>query len=193
MQTTNQQNSKTRVYSWTISLLLTAGILLLIIGCAAWLNPWHIFIRLLKGLGYAWIASGTFLLFHALLNSTGLKESKWLQAESCTDLLFGILFVLNPLLSAAIFPLLVGCWMIARGLLKILMSKILKQVITGWKIILTMGIFSTVCGLLVTCYPFKKFSDMTSVMSLFAIILGIFYLYDAVRFWKREDTLLAIV
>ena len=90
-----------------------------------------------------------------------------------------------PVLAGA---LLIGPWMIAKGILKILAAVNLKM-IRGRIFIFLAGFLSVVFGLLIIFYPFAKANGITVFLGLFALIIGTLYIVDSIRYRKLSDTL----
>jgi uncharacterized membrane protein HdeD (DUF308 family) len=74
-------------------------------------------------------------------------------------------------------------WLIA------VVAAITIRQIRGWIFILIAGLISITFGLLIICYPMKRASGITVFIGFFALIMGILYVFDAVRFRKYAYTL----
>jgi len=173
--------------------MLIAGIILIFIGISALVEPWLTFINVIKYAGFALLLSGIFVIIHAITIKSIAGEAKWLIMEGGLDLVFGLTLILNPLLTVIAFPLLIGCWILLRGIIKIVASLTLSRLIKAWVFIFTIGIISAGFGLLMICLPFGRRNEIGLTMSIFSILMGVLYVYDAFRFRKMEDTIIAII
>ena len=176
---------KTSNYWW---LLTIAGGILICLGIFSLLSPLNAYIFLVNFSGITLLLNGIFLIVIASKSSSALREKEWLLAEGVLDILFAACLLFNPLMTFLTFALLIGPWMIGKGILKTLAALSLKQ-IRGWIFILLAGIISIVFGFLIIFYPLQKASGITIFIGFFALIMGSLYVFDSIRFRKAAYTL----
>lgn len=176
---------KSSNYWW---LLTIAGGMLIALGIFCLLSSLNAFIFLVHYSGLTLLLNGIFLFVVSVKSSSALKEKEWLLAESILDILFAACLLFNPFMTFIAFALLIGPWMIGKGILKTLAAIKLKQ-IRGWIFILLAGMISIVFGLLIILYPLKKANGITIFIGSFALIMGVLYLFDSIRFKKSAYTL----
>ena len=169
-------------------LILTGGIFLGI-GILALIDPLSSYLKLVKFTGIGLLVNGALLLVISAVNSKAPRERIWMQAESVLHMLFGILFVFNPLLSFIALPYFIGSWIFLVGVLKILAALVLRASIRGWKFILGVGLLCMVFGILLLDSPFVKANGFTALIGAFGITMGLLYIIDAFRYRKMEETL----
>ena len=172
-------------YWW---LLTIAGGILISVGIFCLLSSLNAYIFLVHNSGFMLLLNGIFIMVVSYKSSSALNEKEWLLAESVLDLLFATCLLFNPFMTFVAFSLLIGPWMIGKGILKALAATRLKQ-IRGRIFILMAGILSIVFGLLIIFYPLKKASGITVFVGFFALIMGSLYVFDSIRFKKSAYTL----
>ena len=91
------------------------------------------------------------------------------------------------------FPLIIGIWIMVRGLIKVIISLTLKPRLNGWRVVLVIGILSVLFGALLITDPFGSKQSVTIAFAVFAIVIGILYIFDSFRFRRMEDTIIAIM
>jgi uncharacterized membrane protein HdeD (DUF308 family) len=169
-------------------LLTIAGGILIALGIFSLLRPLNAYIFLAHYSGLALLLNGILLMIASYTSSCAYTEKKWLLAESVLDILFAACLLFNPFMTFVAFALLIGPWMIGKGILKTLVAINLKQ-IRGRIFIFLAGLLSIVFGLLIILYPLKKANGITIFLGLFALIIGSLYVFDSIRYRKLSDTL----
>ena len=138
--------------------------------------------------GLALLLNGILLMMVAYKSAAPLKEKKWLLAESVLDILFAACLLFNPFMTFLAFALLIGPWMIGKGILKAIAACILNH-ISGRVFIFLAGLVSIIFGLLIIFYPLEKANGITILLGSFALIIGVLYVFDSIRYRKLPDTL----
>jgi len=170
-------------------LLIVTGSIFLGIGILAFIDPLSSYMKLVKFNGIALLLNGALLMVISAVNAKRLRERLWMQAESIVHMLFGILFLFNPLLAFIALPYFIGTWILLVGILKMMASLALKKTVRGWAYILAVGALCTLFGLLLLFSPFVRSNDATLLIGIFGVTMGGLYLVDAFRFRKMEETL----
>jgi len=169
-------------------LLTIAGGILIAIGVFCMLSPLRAYVFLSHYSGLALLVNGILLMVVSYYHSGTFKEKEWLLAESVLDILFAACLLFNPFMTFIAFAILIGPWMIGKGILKMLAAIRLK-LIRGRIFIFLAGLLSVVFGLLIIFYPLAKASGITIFLGLFALIMGTLYVFDSIRYRKLSDTL----
>lgn len=183
--------SKIKYSSWW--LLLVAGTVLILIGIFAIIQPWSTYVYLVKYLGFALLLSSMLLFIHAFATKTLIGEAKWLIMEGMADLALAAILIFNPFLAIVAFPLLIGTWIIARGIIKILHYTFLLKPVYGADSILLVGLISVISGMLIIMFPTVKTHGVGYAICIFALFSGGLYIFNAIRFKKFENTLVALL
>jgi len=113
--------------SLTCWLLILTGGIFLGMGILAFIDPFSSYLKLVKFSGIGLLLNGAFLLIVSAVNTRNPRGRIWMQAESIVHMLFGLLFLFNPLLSFIALPYFIGVWILLVGLLKILAALALRK------------------------------------------------------------------
>ncbi|MDP4212705.1 MAG: DUF308 domain-containing protein [Bacteroidota bacterium] len=173
----------------TAWLLMVIGFVFVAIGVFVFLFPWHAYYRLTKYTGILLLLNAILLLYIAISRTRNARERNWILAESIIDFLFVMIFFFNALLSFFALPFFIGLWMGFVGGLKVAASLALKKVLKGWGFILSEGIVSVLFSIWVFNGPSPKAIGITIPIGLFALLMGAFNIFEALRFKKTESTL----
>ena len=169
-------------------LLTIAGGILITLGIFCLTSPLRAYVFLTHYSGLALLLNGILLMIVSYKSLDTLSEKEWLLTESVLDILFAACLLFNPFMTFIAFAILIGPWMIGKGILKILAAIKLKS-IRGRVFIFFAGLLSVVFGLLIIFYPLEKANGITIFLGLFALIIGTLYVFDSIRYRKLSDTL----
>ena len=97
-------------------LLLLNGILFLILGVISLAYPVTALFSVAVYIGVVALVAGIGSIVVALSNMR-VRSWGWRLLEGVIDVIFGLLMLGNPLLSAAMIPVLIGIWVFVRGLM----------------------------------------------------------------------------
>lgn len=182
---------KVKYSSWW--LLFIAGIILILIGIFGIIQPRSTFLYLVKYLGFALLLSSVLLFIHAFSTKTLKTEHRWLIAGGVTDMVLAGLLIFNPLLTVVAFPLLIGSWMVLRGIIKILHYTFGSKAVFGSGSILVVGIISLFSGILIVMLPKNQGDGLSMTLSIVALLGGGMYIFDAIRYKRFEHTIVALL
>ena len=180
-----------RYNSWW--LLLIAGIILIIIGVLGIIQPWNTFLYLVKYLGFALMLSSFLLFIYAFSTKILEGERRWLTAEGLIDMVLAVLLIFNPFLSVVAFPLLIGIWIVVRGVIKVLHYALVSRAVFGSTSILVVGIISLVSGILIMVLPNDQGHGLSITLSILSLLGGGLYIFDAIRYMKHQHTIVALL
>ncbi len=99
---------------WWLTLLV--GILSLIVGFIVLVNPVSSYLTIALWLGVVVFISGIMGLWQSFSSNNRFVSRGWLIIASIADLFIGVALMLNTMLSAAMLPILLGVWMLYRGI-----------------------------------------------------------------------------
>jgi uncharacterized membrane protein HdeD (DUF308 family) len=182
---------KVRYSSWW--LLLIAGIILILIGVFGIIQPLNTFLYLVKYLGFALMLSSLLLFIHVFSTKTLKGEHRWLIADGLIDMVLAVLLIFNPFLSVIAFPLLIGSWLVIRGVIKILHYAFVSRLVFGSVSILIVGIISLISGILIMVLPNDQGHGLSITLSIVALLGGGLYIFDAIRYKRFEHTIIALL
>jgi len=129
-------------------LLLLNGILFLILGVISLAYPVTALFSVAVCIGVVALVAGIGSIVGALSNMR-IRGWGWRLLEGVIDVIFGLLMLGNPLLSAAMIPVLIGIWVFVRGLMYVADSLAWRRRGSGdWSRYLIVGILLLVLGFL---------------------------------------------
>ena len=135
-------------------LLLLNGILFLILGVISLAYPVTALFSVAVYIGVVALVAGIGSIVVALSNMR-VRSWGWRLLEGVIDVIFGLLMLGNPLLSAAMIPVLIGIWVFVRGLMYVADSLAWRRRGSGdWSRYLIVGILLLVV-LAVTTHTFQ--------------------------------------
>ena len=129
-------------------LLLLNGILFLILGVVSLAYPVTALFSVAVYIGVVALVAGIGSIVVALSNMR-IRGWGWRLLEGVIDVIFGLLMLGSPLLSAAMIPVLIGIWVFVRGLMYVADSLAWRRRGSGdWSRYLIVGILLLVLGFL---------------------------------------------
>jgi uncharacterized membrane protein HdeD (DUF308 family) len=169
-------------------ILTIAGGILIALGIFCLVSSLHAYIILAHYSGLTLLLNGILLIILCYTSSDALREKKWLLVESVLDILFAACLLFNPFMTFVAFALIIGPWMIGKGILKTLEALVLKH-IRGRIFIFLAGLMSIGFGILIIFYPLEKANGVTIFLGFFALVMGSLYVFDSIRYRKLSDSL----
>lgn len=103
---------------WWLSLIV--GLVAVVVGFIVVLNPAESYYSIAIWFGVVVLLSGAFGIVQASSSNNYLVRRGWFVIASVIDIIIGILLLFNVLLSAAILPILLGIWLLYRGLILVM-------------------------------------------------------------------------
>ncbi|HEY4935796.1 MAG TPA: DUF308 domain-containing protein [Puia sp.] len=173
----------------TVLLLGLVGIAFISIGMLCFVSPLNAYVHLVRFSGVALLINGLVLqLASSYAHLTFKKEKQSMRIESIVDFGFGILLIFNPFLTFIVYPLLIGSWILLVGIIKIIVSLLVKKYISGWSFILIIGILSCVAAIVIIYMPLHQASDITKIIGVFCVLMGLILIFDAIRFRRMNKS-----
>lgn len=172
-------------------LLLVFGAALIALGLFTLINPFYALMKLVAYAGAVLFLDGMLLVILSA-KLTNKTEKNLLAAESAVNFFFAVLLCFNPLLTLIALQLIMGGWLITTGTVKLLASLVLRKYMPGWLYISAAGIIAILFGFLVIYNPSDKASGTLVLYGIFFLLMGLFYIIDALRF-KNEAISLSIL
>jgi len=171
-------------------LLVIAGIFFILTGIFCLLSPLRTYVALVRFSGIALLLNGIVLqVASSYAHMSFAKEKISMRIDSIVDMIFGILLIFNPFMTFILFPLLIGGWILCKGVIKIFVSLLLRKQISGWSFILGLGIISLVFALLIIYAPLNRSNDITKIIGAFFICLGAVLIYDSIKLRRMHETI----
>ena len=125
MRNDYSERSERLVSYWWLSLI--AGVVLIAIGFFVIANPAASYLSFAVWFGVAVMFSGILTLVQSLSSFNRYIRRGWLILASIADIIIGIILVFNAVFSAFIMPILLGAWLLYRGVATLMQGIDLKS------------------------------------------------------------------
>lgn len=139
------------------------GIAVLIIGFALMIWPGLTLLSIAALAGIVLLAIGVFDIIAYFHIRKGGRASGWAIVNAVCDIILGIVFLTNPVLTAEVIPWVAGAFVCAYGIFAVIAAIRLRKTGPGWGFMLANGIIALICGLSFVIVP-----------ATFVIFLGLF-------------------
>jgi uncharacterized membrane protein HdeD (DUF308 family) len=106
---------KQKIKNWW--LVLIKGILMVLLSFFIFANPVGTLLGLALYIGIVLVVNGILLIVLSISTRTADDQWGWKLAEGILDIIFAIILLSNPVVTAAVFPFALGFWMIFGGIL----------------------------------------------------------------------------
>lgn len=167
----NNHMLKTLLSNWWIIAL--KGVLLIIFGILAFLNPGATLAILLSWFAAFLFIDGIFSLVTVLRNWKQ-QEDKWLFVlEGVINIVLGILIFRNPGAYTLITVWLMAFWSIFSGVSRIALAIHLRKEIEGEGWLALSGVLSIVFGVIIIAQPGIGVATFIYMIAIFAILIGL--------------------
>ena len=174
--------------SWWV--LALRGLVAILFGLAALFWPDLILAVLIVLFGAYALVDGVLALIAAFRSSGRGMRRPLLLIEGVIGILFGILALFWPDLTALALLYIIAFWAIVGGIARILMAIMLRREIDNeWSIGLS-GVLSVILGIVLILLPGAGLLAYTWLIGLFALAVGIILIFYAfrVRRQRRSET-----
>jgi uncharacterized membrane protein HdeD (DUF308 family) len=170
--------------------LALRGIVAILFGLAALFWPGLILVVLIVLFGAYALVDGVLALIAAFRSSGRGMRRTLLLIEGVIGILFGILALFWPGLTALTLLYIIALWAILSGIARIVMAIMLRREIENeWSIALS-GVLSVILGIVLLFLPGAGLLAYTWLVGLLALAVGIALIYYAfrVRGQQRRST-----
>ena len=159
--------------------LVIAGVLLVICSMFFLFAPGLALVTITVIAGAAFLVSGIFALVNYFRVRRAMDLSGWALAYGALDIVLGILFLVNPLVSAGALAWFIGAFFIVFGVFEVVGAfKVRNMGVSMWGWMLFSGIVGALCGLTFFIAP----AMLGVFLSVFILMRGaslIFYGWNA--------------
>ena len=171
-------------------LVLIKGVILVILAIFVFRHPVSALVGLALYVGITLLITGITLVIAALSFRKVSDNWGWRLAEGLMDILFAFVLLSNPGVTAAVFPFIIGFWIIIYGIIFIADSfNDKKEGATDWWMGLIGGILGVMLGYFVTSNPLAGAFTVTIWIGLGFLILGIVNIFASLRLKKLKGAL----
>lgn len=171
-------------------LVLIKGIILVILAFFVFQHPVSALVGLALYVGISLLVTGITLVIAALSFRKSSKNWGWRLVEGLMDILFATVLISNPGVTAAVFPFIIGFWIIIYGVIFIADSfHDKKQGASDWWMGLIGGILGVMLGYFVTSNPLAGAITVTFWIGFGFLILGVVNIFASLRLRKLKGAL----
>ena len=172
-------------YWW---LVLIKGIILIILSYFIFSHPIGAMVGLAIYIGISLLITGALLVIFSISGRKSEDNWGWKLAEGIIDLIFAFVLLSNPAISAAVFPFIVGFWMMVYGVMLFAGSfKAKKDGDKSWFMNLIGGILTVLFGYLITGNILAGAVTITIWISLGVFIFGVLNISTSLKMKKLND------
>jgi uncharacterized membrane protein HdeD (DUF308 family) len=173
---------KEQLKNWWVVLL--KGIILILLAIYVFQHPVGTLVGIALYIGIATLVTGVFLTF-ASLAGPKVENWGWRLAEGIIDLIFGIVLLSNPGITAATIPFVVGFWIIFSGIMFFVGSfTAKKEGDTTWGMKMFGGILMIIVGYFITHDLLSGAVAITYWIGLGFLLAGIIAISISLRMRK---------
>jgi uncharacterized membrane protein HdeD (DUF308 family) len=188
MTTIIYKTYKNAVTNWW--LLLVAGLTLLGLGIWVLASPLQSYLALSVILAFGIFSTGLFEIIFSIVNHKNMTSWGWTLLGGLLDLFVGGYLFLYPLITMAILPLVIGFWVLFRGVFAIGHSIDMRSnSFWEWGWLLLSGIFIVFFALMIIGNPAFGIMNIIFWTGLAFICAGIFRIYLSLKLRKLKNDL----
>jgi uncharacterized membrane protein HdeD (DUF308 family) len=161
--------------------LLLRGIVAILFGVFAWVNPlMTLEVLVIVFAAYA-IVDGLFSIVMSLTAPKGYRGWGWLLASGCASIVIGVLTFLWPGVTAVLLLYWILAWLVVTGLFQIVAGIRLRKEITGELWLILGGVLSVALGLYLMANPAAGALAVLWMIAFYALMAGILMIIVAFR------------
>jgi uncharacterized membrane protein HdeD (DUF308 family) len=161
--------------------LLIRGILAILFGVVAWVNPLMTLAVLVMVFAAYAIVDGLFSIVMSLTAPKGYRGWGWLLASGIAGIIIGMLTFLWPGVTAVLLLYWILAWLVVTGVFQIVAGIRLRKEITGEFALILGGILSAGFGLYLMANPVVGALAVLWMIAFYALVAGILMIIAAFR------------
>jgi uncharacterized membrane protein HdeD (DUF308 family) len=174
-----QSGTRDNAASWWV--LALRGLVAILFGLAALFWPGLILVVLIVLFGAYALVDGVLAAIAAFRSSGRGMRRSLLLIEGVIGILFGIVALFWPGLTALALLYIIAFWAILSGIARIVMAIMLRREIENeWSIALS-GVLSVILGIILILLPGAGLLAYTWLIGILALVVGIALIYYAFR------------
>lgn len=171
-------------------LVLIKGIILIVLAFFVFRHPIETLVGLTVFIGVSLLFTGIFLVIASISNSKTDDNWGWKLAEGIIDVIFAIVLLSNPGITAAVFPFIVGFWMMIYGVILLVGSFTLKKEgDSNWWLNLLGGVLTVIFGYIITSNLLAGSIAITIWIGIGLLIFGIINIVVSMKLRKVKKAL----
>jgi uncharacterized membrane protein HdeD (DUF308 family) len=166
-------------------LVLIKGIILILLAIIVFINPVATLVSLSIFFGVALLISGIIIIIVSVSLKNEMANWGWKLAEGILDILIGILFISNPIITAIVMPFIIGLWIIFYGIIlfvEVFTTK--KHSFFNATLEIIISVLIIVFGFIITFNPISSISTIITIISISLLIMGFFNIIRSIQIKK---------
>jgi uncharacterized membrane protein HdeD (DUF308 family) len=174
-------------YWWMV---LLKGLILIGLSLFVFRYPVEALVGLAVYIGISLLFAGILISILAITARHVDDNWGWRLAEGVIDILFAVILLSNPAITAAVFPFVVGFWMIVYGVMLFAGSfRAKKEGDSGWWMSLLGGLLTVLFGYFMTVNLVLGAMTITMWLGLGLLVLGLINLSASFRMRKIKSAI----
>ena len=174
---------KNNKYWW---LVLLKGAILIILSIYIFQHPVSTLVGLAWYIGISLLFTGAFIIVTALSVRKANGEWNMRLIEGIIDVIFALVLLSNPNITAAIFPFIIGFWLMIYGIILFVDSFNAKKAgASDWWSVLLSGLFAVVIGYFISSNILVGAIAITVWIAIGVLIFGIVNV--SISLWMRKE------
>ncbi|TLG72110.1 HdeD family acid-resistance protein [Culicoidibacter larvae] len=163
------------------------GILLIILGVVAILNPSEAFMVVLMIVGALLLISGIGISIATIINRKFFPRWGWHLVQGIIDIGFGLILLFVPMESMIVLAYCFGAWTILFALLRFISAFDMRRFgFSAWIWQALLAIVLIIVGILIILNPITSFSLLTILVAIFVIIAGFASIIESVAIKNHQ-------
>lgn len=168
-------------------LLLLTGIIFLVLSVKIMLHPVESIIGLAFFIGWACLISGIFQVGFSLSAKGILSNWQWRLFNGIINIVFGIIFLSHPALTAQALPFIFGFWMIFIGISTFFVGiREQKGNLPGGWFDMLLGLMITIGGLWISYNPAMEAVMLSWMLSMGFMFYGIYFVIASLMLSRKK-------
>ena len=167
-----ESSNKIIRFWWSITIV---GLILIVIGILMMFNPTISYLFLSSIIGIVIFISGLSNLALATNSHHIITGKMWIFVSGIVEILFGFILIFSLSISATILPILLGIWILYKGINMIGISddmNIMEIPGSGWTLL--MGVMTIICAFIVLSQPLIFGTEAVIIwISISLVMLGL--------------------
>lgn len=167
-----ESSNKIIRFWWSITIV---GLILIVIGILMMFNPTISYLFLSSIIGIVIFISGLSNLALATNSHHIITGKMWIFTSGIVEILFGFILIFSLSISATILPILLGIWILYKGINMIGISddmNIMEIPGSGWTLL--MGVMTIICAFIVLSQPLIFGTEAVIIwISISLVMLGL--------------------
>ena len=167
-----ESSNKIIRFWWSITIV---GLILIVIGILMMFNPTISYLFLSSIIGIVIFISGLSNLALATNSHHIITGNMWIFISGIVEILFGFILIFSLSISATILPILLGIWILYKGINMIGISddmNIMEIPGSGWTLL--MGVMTIICAFIVLSQPLIFGTEAVIIwISISLVMLGL--------------------